>query len=111
MVLRRSAGFQTGLQREGGLVDALQPEDTLSRFGNQRSAKDFGIRPLGTAPSRLGFAVALGSHCRPAPKGSRLAGEWLGVSVEPPRFLSRKAATLTWGGLPGGPGIRWRGRS
>jgi hypothetical protein len=38
MVLCRSAGFQTGLECVDGLVDALQPEDTLTRFGNQRSA-------------------------------------------------------------------------
>ena len=50
LVFRRSAGFRTGLGRAGGLVDSLQPEDTLSRFGNLRSAKDWRMRPnLGQA--------------------------------------------------------------
>ena len=48
LVLRRSAGFQTGLERAGGLVD-LQPEHTLSRFGNRRSAKDSRMRPSWTS--------------------------------------------------------------
>jgi hypothetical protein len=39
LALGRSAGFQTGLKRVGGLADTFQPEDMLSRFGNQRSAK------------------------------------------------------------------------
>ena len=42
--LGRSADFQTGLERVGGLVDRLQPEPTLSRFGNRRSAKESRIR-------------------------------------------------------------------
>ena len=42
--LRRSAGFQTGLERMSGLVDTLRPEDTSSRFGNRRSAKDSQMR-------------------------------------------------------------------
>jgi len=29
------------LERVGGLVDTLQPEDALSRFGNWRSAKNW----------------------------------------------------------------------
>ena len=37
---RRSAGFQTGLERVGGLADTLQQQDTASRFGNRRSAND-----------------------------------------------------------------------
>jgi hypothetical protein len=45
LVLRRSADFQTGLERMSGLVDTLQLEDTLSRFGNRRSAKDSRMRP------------------------------------------------------------------
>jgi hypothetical protein len=44
LVLRRSAGFQTGLARVAGLVDTFPSEDTLSRFGNQRSAKDSRMR-------------------------------------------------------------------
>ena len=44
-VLRRSAGFQTGLERAGGLVDSLRSEDMLSRFGNQRSAKNSRMHP------------------------------------------------------------------
>ena len=45
-----SAGFLTSFERVGGLVDTLQPEDTLSRFGNLRSAKDWRMRPnLGQA--------------------------------------------------------------
>src|ERR1019366_310418 len=42
-VFGRSAGFQTGLERVGRLVDTLQPVDRLSRFGNRRSAKNSGI--------------------------------------------------------------------
>src|ERR1035437_719889 len=45
LVLRRSAGFQTGLGRRGALVNTLQTEDTLSRFGNQRSARHSQMRP------------------------------------------------------------------
>ncbi len=41
---RQNAGFQTGLERVGGLVDTLPPEHTLSRFGNRRSARVPGTR-------------------------------------------------------------------
>ena len=45
LVLRRSAGFQTSLERVGGMVAPLPPKHTLSRFGNRRSAKDSRMRP------------------------------------------------------------------
>ena len=45
LVLGRSAGFQTGLERVFSLVDTLQAEDTLSRFGNRRSGKDSRLPP------------------------------------------------------------------
>lgn len=37
-----SAGFQTGLERVGR-VETLQPEDTLSRFGNRHSGSAVGL--------------------------------------------------------------------
>ena len=45
LILRRSTGFQTGLELVSGLANTLETEDALSRFGNQRSAKDSGMRP------------------------------------------------------------------
>ena len=44
LALGRSAGLQTGLEQVGGMVDTLQPEHTLSRFENRRSAKDSRMR-------------------------------------------------------------------
>ena len=48
---RASAGFQTGLERVGGMVDTLRPEHTLRRFGNRRSAKDWRMRLTGVYES------------------------------------------------------------
>jgi hypothetical protein len=44
--LKGSADFQTGLERVDVWVAVLQPRDTLSRFGNRRSAEDSGMRAL-----------------------------------------------------------------
>jgi hypothetical protein len=41
---------QMVLERVGGLVDTLPPVDTLSRFGNRRSAKYSRMRPSGEGP-------------------------------------------------------------
>src|ERR1035438_2741866 len=49
LVLSRSAGFQTGLGRTGGLVDTLQSEDTLSRLETSAPSRALECAPLNPA--------------------------------------------------------------